>query len=101
MKNGSYFPGRGTLVEETFLKGEAKGIAKGIAQGITEERARFVLLVLDNREIPLTESQRVRITACTDPDQLDHWVKRAMTVTHADELLDGADKTEAGNSTSG
>lgn len=104
MKNGSYFPGRGTLVEETFLKGEAKGLAEGLAEGEAKgvregqakERAQFVLRMLDFRSIPFSESQRAQIAACADLELLGVWLDRAMTVTHAHELFDGAPGTETG-----
>ncbi|MDJ1134594.1 hypothetical protein [Streptomyces iconiensis] len=99
MKNGSYFPGRGTLVEETFLKGEASGEAKGKASGVAEGQAKAVLAILRLRDIPLTDAQHSRIMECRDLDLLACWVERAMTVTRTDELWDGADETEAGNPT--
>ncbi|MFI0859532.1 hypothetical protein ACH4RA_04505 [Streptomyces smyrnaeus] len=81
MKNGSYFPGRGTLVEETFLKGKAEGKAEG--------QRRSILRLLEMRGIPVSDSQRARINGCTDPRTLDHWLERAFSATHADELFRG------------
>ncbi|MEU5837778.1 hypothetical protein ABZ820_29470 [Streptomyces diacarni] len=86
MKNGSYFPGRGTLVEETFLKGKAEGQAEG--------QARSVLRLLEMRGIPVTETQRARLAACTDPEVLDTWLERAFRITDADQLF--ADEPGAG-----
>ncbi|MEU5267306.1 hypothetical protein AB0G77_01805 [Streptomyces hygroscopicus] len=76
---GSYFPGRGTLVEETFLKGKAVGEAVG--------GARAVLRTLENRGIRTSAEIRERITNCTDIKTLDHWLDRAMTVSTANELF--------------
>ena len=102
MRTGSYFPGRGTLVEETFLKGmaegRAKGRAKGEAEGVARERVRFVLRMVDFRGIRLSPSQRVRIAECADLDLLDHWVDRVMTVTRIDELFDGGPESVAPSS---
>ncbi|MFC9226512.1 hypothetical protein ACFT8W_38280 [Streptomyces hygroscopicus] len=75
MSVGTYFPGRGTLIEETFLKGKAEGEAHG------------VLRVLEKRGIPTLAETRDRITNCTDLDTLDHWLDRAFTVSTADELF--------------
>lgn len=74
------FPGRGTLIEETLLAGEAKGRVK--------ERAHSVLRVLEARGIPASDETRERITECTDLDILDQWMVRAVTVTTAEELFD-------------
>ena len=111
MKNGSYFPGRGTLVEETFLKGEAKGLAegeakglaegeaKGVREGQTKERAQSVLRMLDFRNIPTSENQRTQITTCTNLELLGHWLDRAMTITHTHELLHSTPTTDTSNPT--
>ncbi|TMU93880.1 hypothetical protein [Streptomyces sp. DASNCL29] len=75
MSVGTYFPGRGTLIEETFLKGKAEGEARG------------VLRVLEKRGIPTLAETRDRIINCTDLDTLDRWLDRAVTVSTADELF--------------
>ncbi|GAA1089291.1 hypothetical protein [Streptomyces javensis] len=76
---GSYFPGRGTLIEETFLKGKAEGERHSRVQG--------VLRVLEKRGIASPPETRDRITHCTDLDALDRWFDRAFTVSTADELF--------------
>ncbi len=73
---GSFFPGRGTLVEETFLEGQAKG------------QAQAVLRVLRARRIDVPEAVAERVTAVTDPDELDRLLDRAVTATTATELFD-------------
>ncbi|WP_247746324.1 hypothetical protein [Streptomyces oryzae] len=75
MKNGSFFPGRGTLVEETFLEGKA------------DERARSVLRLLEMRGITVSESQRARVTGCADLDTLDRWFERAFSATEAEQIF--------------
>ncbi|MER7873057.1 hypothetical protein ABTY63_05740 [Streptomyces solisilvae] len=76
---GSYFPGRGTLVEETFLKGKAEGEVHSRVQG--------VLRVLEKRGITTPPETRDRITDCTDLGTLDRWFDRAFTVSTTDELF--------------
>ncbi|MGP4010779.1 hypothetical protein [Streptomyces sp. 4N124] len=71
----NYFPGEGTLLEKAYVEGEARGEAKG------------VLAVLEAREIPVSEDIRERITACTDVDRVDYWLRKAITVTHAEDLF--------------
>ncbi len=60
----NYFPGRGTLLEETYLEGEARGEAKAI------------LRFLEGRGISVPEDARNRITNCTDLDVLNRWLDR-------------------------
>ncbi|GAA2310770.1 hypothetical protein SVIO_053120 [Streptomyces violaceusniger] len=79
MSVGTYFPGRGTLIEETFLKGKA--------EGQTEERALAVLRVLEKRGVAVPAEVHDRITACTDLDALGRWLDRAVTVSQAEELF--------------
>ncbi|WP_043237433.1 hypothetical protein [Streptomyces violaceusniger] len=76
---GSYFPGRGTLIEETFLKGKA--------EGEVHSRVQSVLRALERRGITTPPEARDRITNCTDLDTLDRWFDRAFTVSSADELF--------------
>ncbi|THA26820.1 hypothetical protein E4198_21065 [Streptomyces sp. RKND-216] len=79
MAVGTYFPGRGTIVEESYLKGKEEGQAV--------ERALSVLRVLDARQIDTTDAVRARITGCTDLDTLERWFSRALTAGEADDLF--------------
>ncbi|MEU8539469.1 hypothetical protein AB0C52_05615 [Streptomyces sp. NPDC048717] len=76
MKNGSYFPGRGTLVEETFLEGQA--VAK----------ANAVVSVLKTRGIDVDSEALERIKGCTDTDTLDRWLTLAVTTPRAADLFE-------------
>ncbi|MFF7903302.1 hypothetical protein ACIP4X_12120 [Streptomyces sp. NPDC088817] len=73
----TYFPGRGTLFEETYLKGKAEGEAKG------------VLRVLEVRGLPVSDDIRERITSCTDLDRLADWLDRSGTVERTEDLFVG------------
>ncbi|WP_258572693.1 hypothetical protein [Streptomyces sp. KM273126] len=75
----NYFPGQGTILEKAYLEGEAKGEARGEAKG--------VLAVLEVRQIPVSDDIRNRVTTCTDLDRVNTWLRRAVTVTHAEELF--------------
>ncbi|MEV6957009.1 hypothetical protein [Streptomyces sp. NPDC051183] len=77
------FPGRGTLIEETYQEGEAKGRTEGKA----EERARMVLRVLDHRGVAVADEVRERVIACGELDVLGRWIDLAFTVDHAEELF--------------
>ncbi|HET6635329.1 MAG TPA: hypothetical protein VFH77_09935, partial [Streptomyces sp.] len=76
---GTYFPGRGTIVEESYLR--------GISDGMAEARRQTLLRLLDKRGVPVSEAARTRIADCTDADVLDRWLDRAFTVTDAADLF--------------
>jgi hypothetical protein len=76
---GTYFPGRGTLFEETYLEGKAQGRA--------EDRTALILRVLEKRGIHLPEDTRDRITSCTDLDTLTLWFDRSLTAGTAEDLF--------------
>ncbi|MGK5642357.1 hypothetical protein ACSNOK_29185 [Streptomyces sp. URMC 126] len=80
----TYFPGRGTLIEETYDKGRDKGLAEGRLQ----ERARLVLRTLTQRGVAVSDDVRERVTGCSDLDTLGLWLDRAFTVTRAEDLFD-------------
>lgn len=63
----------------TYLRGHAEGEAKG--------EAKSVLAVLDARGISVTELQRKQILDCIDSDRLSTWIRKAVTLTDANELL--------------
>ncbi|PIB09096.1 MULTISPECIES: hypothetical protein [Streptomyces] len=75
----SRFPGSGTIIEESRNKGITEGEAKG--------RAEDILRILDVRDIEVPESDRERITTCTDLDTLGTWFDRALTATSTEELF--------------
>jgi hypothetical protein len=79
---GTYFPGRGTLFEETYLDGKAAGKA--------EDRVALILRVLEKRGIDLPRDLRDRITSCTDLDTLTLWFDRSLTATTAEDLFTDA-----------
>ncbi|MFD5481125.1 hypothetical protein [Streptomyces hawaiiensis] len=84
---GTYFPGRGTLFEETYLEGKAAGLAEGKAEGKAEDRVALILRVLEKRGISIPEATRDRITTCTDLDTLTLWFDRSLTATTAEDLF--------------
>ncbi|MFI1730160.1 hypothetical protein ACH40E_13165 [Streptomyces acidicola] len=82
------FPGYGTLIEETLIKGEAEGRAKGEAKGRAEGRAEDILRVLDRRGIEVSEAVRERVTSCTDLEVLGNWLDRSLVASKAEELFE-------------
>jgi len=67
----------------TFERGDANGEARGEIRG----EAKSVLKILVARSIEVTDEVRERILSCTDVDQLDIWINRALTATTADDLF--------------
>lgn len=65
-----------------------KYVAEGRAEGRAEEAARLVLTVLTARGLELSADQRARVAACRDLDQLEAWVRQAVTATSTDELFE-------------
>ncbi|MBF6064240.1 hypothetical protein IU500_21290 [Nocardia terpenica] len=49
--------------------------------------AESILVVLEARDITVPDDVRERIETCTDPRTLDRWIRRAVTVATADELV--------------
>ncbi len=91
MQNGTYFPGRGTLIEETFLKGRAEGEEVGKAEGKAEGLANGVLRILGHRGIEVPDDARERILACRDSVLLEHWFDEALSIESVDELFEDED----------
>lgn len=58
-----------------------------IAKGEVSGEAMALVKVLKARGIPVTDEQQARIQACSDPETLDLWVERAVSVTSTDELF--------------
>ncbi len=59
----------------------------GDRTGVVEGEANALLTVLETRGVHVTETARTRITECRDPEQLDTWLRRAITVDSVDALF--------------
>lgn len=84
MQNGTYFPGRGGIIEETFLKGKVEGEAKGEAKGLAEA----VLRVLGHRHVEVPDEARERILGCRDSFMLGRWLDEALSIESVGELFE-------------
>jgi hypothetical protein len=58
-----------------------------ISMGKAQGEARSLLTVLAARGFDVPDETRERITACTDLDQLEAWIARAVTIKTVDELF--------------
>jgi predicted transposase YdaD len=68
-------------------EGEAIGRAEGEAAGMAKGEAQALLAVLRSRGLGISQERREQILACTDPDQLEHWIERAATASTVDEIF--------------
>ncbi len=64
-----------------------RSCARRAAEGRAEGRAEDVLFVLRARGIEVTDAVRERVVGCTDPDVLQGWLGRALTVERAQEIF--------------
>ncbi|MER6001468.1 hypothetical protein ABT120_23075 [Nonomuraea angiospora] len=62
--------------------------AEGRAEGEARGEAKSVLKILEQRNIPVSDSTRERVLACTDLALLESWLVRSLKATTAEELFD-------------
>lgn len=68
--------------------GKAEGLAEGKAEGLAEGKAQDLLLVLQARGLETSAAQRERIMATRDLEQLERWIRRAVTAVRVEEVLE-------------
>ena len=66
-----------------------EGREQGLEEGRAEAKAEMVLHILEWRGIPVPDTVRERVNACTDLDQLETWAQRAVHALEATELFTG------------
>lgn len=71
------------IAKEHFGRGRREGRKEGRQEG----RAEDILLVLDARGLAVSDTERERITGCTEPKQLKRWLTRAVTAEKTDEIF--------------
>lgn len=75
------------LSEEIRDEGRTEGRTEGRAEGRAEGIARGILLLLEQRDIDVTDENRERITTCEDTDTLYQWLLRAATAVSAEDIF--------------
>ncbi|MDT3442347.1 MULTISPECIES: hypothetical protein [unclassified Pseudofrankia] len=65
----------------------SKLLGETAARAHAESAARMLLTALDARGVHVTEDVRDRIRSCTDLDQFDTWLRRAVTATTIDDVI--------------
>lgn len=64
-----------------------QGRAAGRAEGRAEGEAKALLTVLATRGFDVPDDVHDRITGCSDLDQLETWISRAVTAQSVDEVF--------------
>ena len=64
-----------------------KGLAEGRAEGRAEHARESVLAVLDARGLNAADSDRQRILASTDLNELKAWLRKAATAASVSDLF--------------
>lgn len=65
----------------------AKGREEGLREGTLKAKAQAVLAVFEARGMEVPDDVRERILASTDMAELDRWLRRAVVISNARELL--------------
>ncbi|MEW2356721.1 hypothetical protein [Spirillospora sp. NPDC029432] len=71
-----------------WAEGRAEGRAEGKAEGAAEGEARSILKVMAGRGLEPSDEERARIQSCTDKEQLDIWLDRAISAATVAEVFD-------------
>ncbi|WP_344162295.1 hypothetical protein [Nocardiopsis rhodophaea] len=75
------------FAREHYGRGQEDGRKEGRNEGRTEEAVRMLLLALEVRGIEISDEIRNRITTCTDCEQIETWLRRALTADRADDVF--------------
>ena len=74
--------------EEGREEGREKGRVEGREQGKALALANAVLSVLETRSLPVSPELARHIKTCTDIPALEIWLKRAVVVSQAVDILE-------------
>jgi len=75
------------MAAKAKAEGTARGLAEGTARGEALGEAHSVLKVLEARGIAVPHEIREQILACTDVEQLDEWLRRAVNAANAEDVV--------------
>ena len=74
-------------LEKGLEEGRLEGRVEGLEEGREWGRAATLLAVLEQRGLPLSDTQRRRILGCRDGSTLDEWTRRVLVVESVAALL--------------
>ncbi|MGP3913811.1 hypothetical protein [Nonomuraea sp. 10N515B] len=89
-----YIPEHSPWAQNLYRKGQAAGREEGEHRGRAAGEAASVLAVLRFRGIDVPLDRHQQITTCTDLALLEVWLRRALEVTHIDDLFDDGSESE-------
>jgi hypothetical protein len=75
------------MSSRTDVNPPTKVTARLISEGEIARGVRSVQIVLSIRGITISDEERERIIACTDPDQIERWLQRAASIDTVDQLF--------------
>jgi hypothetical protein len=73
--------------DRSRAEGKAEGKTEGKAEGKVEAKAESILAVMETRGFEVGADVRRRVLACTDPETLDRWLRRATGSASIDEVF--------------
>ncbi|MCD0453394.1 hypothetical protein LO762_30060 [Actinocorallia sp. API 0066] len=76
-----------TYISELRAEGRQEGREEGREEGRQEAAAGILLMLLGDRGISVSDTQRELIEGCEDAEKLQTWIRRVATATTADEVL--------------
>jgi hypothetical protein len=74
-------------IERIFNETQRRILTEGLARGRAEGNAKALLRILARRGIVVSAEQTRAILSCTNLDQLETWVDRAVTAKTIEEIL--------------
>ena len=84
------WPFDGALASQSFTRGWKEGWLEGWLEGWREACSEDILIVLEARNLDVTDAERERIAGCTNLEQLKTWLRRAVTAEKTSDTFDGS-----------
>jgi len=75
------------LAEAKWAEGKAEGLAEGLAEGEVKAKREAVYRLLLRAGLAVTDDDRARIEACTDPATLDRWFDNVLGARSTADVL--------------
>jgi hypothetical protein len=70
-----------------LIEGRVEGRVEGLVEGRVETTRAALLEVLGARALVLSKAEKAQVTACSDPDQLASWHRKAVTASSTSEIF--------------
>ncbi|MQY04488.1 hypothetical protein [Actinomadura macrotermitis] len=68
-------------------EGRREGRAQGRALGVSTSGVEAVIAILHTRGVKIVDADYMRIIDCRDLDQINSWIRRAVTAKTSEELF--------------